>query len=136
MSGASPVLQRVVRYGLAGLLATVLYFLAAVTLVEWAHAPPVVAAVLATIIVMATSYIVNRLWVFETTRAHASSVPRFVAASLVSIGLNASIMYLTVHVLGWQYVTGLVLTTAVVPPVNFAMNYLWAFRPDDGAGRR
>jgi putative flippase GtrA len=38
-------------------------------------------------------------------------------------------MYLSVRVLGWWYMVGLVLSTAVVPPTNFAINYLWCFRP-------
>jgi putative flippase GtrA len=120
---------RVFRYGVAGLFATALYFSAVAGLVEVADADPVPAAGAATVLVVVTSYMVNRGWVFDTDRSHASAFPRFLAASALSIALNTGLMYLSVHVLGWRYVAGLVLATVVVPPTNFVINYLWCFRP-------
>jgi hypothetical protein len=37
-------------------------------------------------------------------------------------------MFLAVERLGWDKLAGLVLTTLVVPPVNFLVNWLWCFR--------
>lgn len=122
------LLGRVVRYGIAGLLATVLYFGAVAVLVEVAHIGPVAAAAIATVLVLVASYVINRGWVFDTDRSHASAFTRFLAASALSLVLNTGLMYLSVRVLGWWYVAGLVLATAVVPPTNFAINYFWCFR--------
>lgn len=119
---------RVVRYGLAGLLATAIYSGVVVLLVEVVHTNAVPASVIATVVVMISSYVVNRRFVFDTDRPHASSFPRFAIATLVSIALNAGIMHLATGILGWRYVFGLLIATAVVPPVNFVVNYLWAFR--------
>lgn len=119
---------RVFRYGVAGLFATALYFGAVAGLVEVAGAGPVPAAGAATMLVVVTSYVVNRVWVFDTDRSHASAFSRFLAASALSVVLNTGLMYLSVHVLGWWYVAGLVLATVVVPPTNFVINYLWCFR--------
>ena len=123
------LLARGFRYGIAGLLATALYSGAVAVLVEAAGAGPVSAAGIATVLVIVTSYAINRRWVFDTDRPHASAFARFLAASVLSIVLNTSLMYLSVRVLGWWYVAGLALATAVVPPTNFAINYLWCFRP-------
>ncbi len=123
------LLTRGFRYGITGLLSTALYFGAVVLLVEAAGAGPVLAAGLATVFVIVTSYAVNRRWVFDTDRSHASAFSRFVLASALSIVLNTWLMYFAVHVLGRGYVAGLVLATAVVPPTNFVINYLWCFRP-------
>ena len=128
--GRKVLVGRVIRYGLAGLLATGIYFGAVVLLVEVMHVAAVPAAVIATVVVMITSYIINRAYVFDTDRSHQSSFPRFAAATLLSIGLNTGLMYLATEVIGWPYIAGLVLATAIVPPVNFVVNYLWAFRPD------
>jgi hypothetical protein len=38
-------------------------------------------------------------------------------------------MHLAVDILVWPYLAGAVMTTAIVPPVNFVVNYFWAFRP-------
>jgi putative flippase GtrA len=121
--------ERVIRYGLAGLLATAVYFLAVIGLVEVAGLTAVWAAAIATLIVMVTSYLVNRAWVFDASRPHSSSFPRFAAATGLSIVLNTGLMHLAVKILGWPYLAGAVLTTAIVPPVNFVMNYLWSFSP-------
>jgi putative flippase GtrA len=122
--------QRVIRYGLAGLLATAVYSGSLVALVELFGVPAVGAAVSATLIVMLTSYVVNRAWVFDSSRRHSSSFPRFAAATGLSIALNAALMHVAVTLLGWPYGAGVVITTAIVPPVNFAVNYLWSFRAE------
>lgn len=119
---------RVVRYGVAGLIATAVYFAAVTAAVELAGLAPVPAAVLGTLVVTITSYIVNRRWVFHTTRTHASAFLRFALATVLSIVLNAGLMHLATATLDWSYLAGAALTTVVVPPVNFVVNYLWAFR--------
>lgn len=121
--------QRAVRYGLAGLFATAVYFGAVMALVELVHLPAVPAAAVATLVVMVTSYAVNRAWVFDASRPHTSSFPRFAGATGLSILLNTGLMHAAVAVLGWPYLAGVVLTTAIVPPVNFVVNYLWSFKP-------
>jgi putative flippase GtrA len=123
------LLARAVRYGFAGLFATAVYFGTVALLVEAAGARPVPAAAAATLLVIVTSYVVNRGWVFDTDRSHASAFARFAAASALSLALNTGLMYLSVSVLGWPYVAGLGLAMLVVPPTNFAINYLWCFRP-------
>src|SRR5689334_25441778 len=124
MSAPRTLFQRVVRYGLAGLFATAVYFAAVTALVELAHIAAVPAAAGATLNVMVTSYLVNRAWVFDASRPHSSSFPRFVAATGLSIVLNTGLMQLAVRLLHWPYVAGVALTTAIVPPVNFVVNYL------------
>lgn len=119
---------RIARYGAAGLVATAIYFGAVVLLVERGRLAPVRAAVIATMVVIVSSYVINRLFVFETSRGHVSAFARFVTASLVGIALNAGLMHLATRVLAWPYLVGAALTIAVVPPLNFLVNHYWAFR--------
>ncbi len=121
--------ERVVRYALAGLFATAVYFASVTMLVELGSVAAVPAAAIATLVVMVTSYAVNRTWVFDATRPHSSSFPRFALATGISVALNAGLMHVAVKWLGWPYLAGAVLTTFVVPPANFTMNYLWSFKP-------
>jgi len=79
--------------------------------------------------VIVASYVVNRAWVFDTDRSHVSAFSRFVVASVIGMTLNTGLMYATVHLMGWWYGVGLAMATLVVPPTNFAVNYLWCFRP-------
>jgi putative flippase GtrA len=128
MTERSVLISRVLRYGVAGLVATAIYFLSVMLLVERAHLAPVAAAIVATIVVIVSSYIINRTFVFDTNRTHTSAFPRFVTASLLGIGLNAALMHVATVVLAWPYLAGAALSTVVVPPLNFFVNYLWAFR--------
>ncbi len=119
---------RVLRYAIAGSVSTVLYFVLVVVLVELAGLDPVVSAVAVFVLLSILVYVVNRSWVFESTRSHRSAFPRFVLVSVVGILLNATIMHATVHILHWWYVVGLGIATLVVPPTNFLLNRYWAFR--------
>ena len=126
---ASPSLRaRMLRYGVAGIVATAVYFGSVVLFVEVIGLPPVFAAVLATAVVIVSSYVINRRFVFETDRAHTSAFARFVTASLIGIGLNAGLMHLATAVVHWPYIAGAALATAIVPPLNFVVNHLWTFR--------
>jgi len=123
------LMSRAVRYGIAGVIATAIYFLAVMVFVDRMRIAPVVAAVLATMIVIVTSYVINRAFVFDTDRAHASAFTRFVVASVASIGINAGLMHVATSTMGWSYLAGAALTTLVVPPLNFVVNYFWTFKP-------
>lgn len=128
MSARSVLLGRAVRYGIAGLVATAIYFASVMLLVERLRLAPVTAAIVATVIVIVSSYVINRAFVFDTDRSHGSAFVRFVAASLLGIAVNAALMHLATAVLRWPYIAGAALSTAVVPAMNFFVNYRWAFR--------
>lgn len=121
--------RRAVRYGVAGVFATALYLAVAWVLVESGLLAPVAAAGVATGVVIISSYIVNRAWIFPTDRSHASAFSRFVVASGLSMALNTGLMHLAVQVFAWHYWIGLGLATVVVPPTNFIINQFWSFRP-------
>ena len=125
-----PPMTHILRYGLAGLGSTAAYFLLVVLEVEFLKLDPVLSAVTAVTLITFGAYVVNRRWVFQSSRNHAAAFPRFVIATVFGIGLNTGIMYVTVHVLGWSYITGLIITSCVVPATNFVLNYLWCFRPE------
>ena len=121
--------QRIVRYGLAGVLASAIYFAAVVIFVQAVGLAPVVAAVVATMIVIVTSYVINRAFVFETDRAHGSAFLRFAIASLLGTSTSSLLMFLATKVFGWPYQVGAALAVVIVPPLNFIVNQFWAFRP-------
>ena len=129
MNKPTTLTWRILRYGVAGVFATGVYFGVVLACVEIALLAPVPATVVATLVVMLTSYVVNRVFVFDTDRSHASSFIRFAVASILNTGLNAGLMYLIVAIFKWPYIAGTLLTTVIVPPINFVVNYLWAFRP-------
>ena len=122
------------RYGLVGVLSTVVFVAITALQVEFYGVDPVISSVGAFVVVIVMAYVLNHRWVFASERSHLAAFPSFIAASAVSLALNAGIMHLSVHVLGWWYGAGLVAVTAVVPATNFVMNYLWCFRDRPPSG--
>ena len=123
-----PLKVRIARYGVVGIVSTVVYFLLVTLLVETFRQDAVVSSVGAFAVIIVLAYVLNYRWVFASARSHSSAVLSFLLATFVSLSINAGLMHLTVNFLGWWYVLGLLLVTAIVPPINFLMNYLWCFR--------
>lgn len=117
-----------VRYGLVGLLGTGLHFGTVIALVEWARLDPVPASALGFLLALVVSYILNRAWTFRSRRRGRRQFLAYAAVSLLGLGLNSAIMFLTVHVLRWNYLYGQALVVAVVPVVNYLLNLRWTFR--------
>ena len=119
---------RLLRHLAAGGLGTLLYLGGVTAQVELLSIHPVVATVIATLILDLYTYVISRVWVYNATRDHGYAVPRFIAILVIALALNAGIMFLTVEILDLWYVWGLVLATVVVPATNFLLSYFWAFR--------
>jgi putative flippase GtrA len=50
-------------------------------------------------------------------------------AALIGLAANSLIMFLAVHAVHWSPYVGLVWSVLLVPPLTFALNHLWVFRP-------
>jgi putative flippase GtrA len=124
----SPVHIRGIRHLIANGSGTVLYIGMVASLVELLSIDPIAAVVMSVVVFEIYTYLVNRLWVHAATSDHQQAVPRFIVVTLVALGLNTGIMWLTVDVLQLPYYWALVIATLVVPPTNFLLNYLWVFR--------
>jgi putative flippase GtrA len=127
-SGNSPIHVRGIRHLIANGSGTLLYIGMVAVLVETSVFGPVMAVVVSVIVFEIYTYLVNRLWVHAATSAHAEAVPRFIVATLVALGLNTGIMWLTIDALHLPYYWALAIATFIVPPTNFLLNYLWVFR--------
>lgn len=122
------MLDRWIRHLLAGGIGTVLYFMFTFLMVEIFHFHPVFAVLCSSLIVIIYTYLINRLWVYNSTNNHFYAIPRYIIVVLIAIGLNSGIMYVVVEVIKVWYVYGLFISIFIVPPTNFLLNYYWAFK--------
>jgi putative flippase GtrA len=120
--------ERMLRHLIVGGIATLFYMMLVAVQVELLNLHPVLATCIAFLVMECFLYVINRLWVYESTLEHRSAIARYLVVIAVALGLNIGIMTLTVDVLGFWYVGGLVSTVLIVPPTNFLLNYYWAFR--------
>ncbi|MCB2354969.1 GtrA family protein [Clostridium estertheticum] len=118
----------IVRYGLVGLLGTTIHFGSLILLVEFANFDPVLGSALGFLLVLVISYILNRTWTFQSKSRNLRQFLIYSIVSLIGLGLNSTIIFISVHLLKWNYLYGQCLVVLVVPVSNYLLNSLWTFR--------
>jgi putative flippase GtrA len=118
------------RYGVVGVIGTILHFALTVAQVEWLALDPVLASAIAFVVVLLVSYALNHTWTFAASVAPLAGLARYSAVTIVSFALNLTIMAVVTKVLHWDYRIGLVLIVLVIPAINFTLNARWTFRHD------
>jgi putative flippase GtrA len=125
------VLERLVRFGLVGALATGVQYLILVALVRWAGTWPPVASVVGFVVSAVGNYLLNYHFTFRSRQQHGPAAAKFLVLAAVGLVLNAVLMEVLVDV-GWHYLLAQICVTAVVFLWNFVGNSLWTFRVYSG----
>src|SRR5205085_8052870 len=97
--------------------------------VETANAEPVIANALAFVAAVLVGYVLNRYWTFGARDETHARLWRYAVAALVVLALNSAIMFVVAHVARWSPYIGLALSIMLAPPISFALNQYWVFRP-------
>ncbi len=125
------VLERLVRFGVVGALATGVQYLILVVLVRWAGMWPPAASALGFLVSAVGNYLLNYHFTFASRQPHAPAAAKFLVLAAVGLTLNAVLMEVLVD-LGWHYLVAQVCVTAIVFLWNFIGNSLWTFRAYSG----
>jgi putative flippase GtrA len=125
------MLERLVRFGMVGALATGVQYLILVALVRWAGLWPPVASALGFLVSAVGNYLLNYHFTFFSRQPHAPAALKFLILSTVGLALNAALMEHLMD-LGWHYLVAQVFVTAIVFLWNFIGNSLWTFRAYSG----
>ncbi len=94
MKGAGLV-SRFLRYGTVGVLVNLSGYGLFLCLL-FAGLPPVPATGTTYVVMVLTSYLVNRSWTFRSQRSHASDVPRYMLAYGIGLAATTGAMHLLV----------------------------------------
>lgn len=119
-----------VRYGIVGIIGTLIHFLILILLVKTYSLSPVLASSIGFIVVLLVSYRLNKYWTFNQINSLDKS-SRFIKYSVVSVCgliLNTTVMYISIDWLHLHYVIGQCLVIIVVPVFNYILNRNWTFR--------
>jgi putative flippase GtrA len=101
------------------------------TLAQWGGVHPQIANFLGYLVAVASGYVLHGRFTF---RGHGrrdrpvSQAIRFVAVSLLSLGLNAFWVWLCVQALQWPLWTPIPFMGVVTPALVFVLNRQWVFR--------
>ena len=123
------VLHRFARFAVVGAIATAIHAAVFTIAIEFVDIEPVTANALAFVVALLTGYALNRRWTFVAHGAEHARLWRYAIAALVVLALNSAIMFAVVHVAHWSPYIGLAVSIVLAPPVSFALNQYWVFRP-------
>lgn len=127
---ARETLGQIIRFGIAGGLATVCYALVYSPLAAFKITSEQVANICGYLVAMLSGYVLHSTWSFRGHSASAkSSAPKFFAVSLVSFAANTFWVWLLTDdaMLAGPWWWPLIPIVFVTPAVTFALNRLWVF---------
>jgi putative flippase GtrA len=122
---------KLVRFGLTGGLATLLYGLFAMAIYAVAGWSTLAVHTLAFALAIPVSFFGQMLFTFRYRGARLRALLRFLATAAIAFSLSTVAVYV-VEQRGWHYAVGIVVTMLIVPLISFLMMLLWVFT--DSAG--
>lgn len=115
------------RFGAVGLSATALYAVLAFILGQGAHFAPVRASLTAYAAAAAYSYVAHKIVTFMSPGQHRSEAPRFLVATAAGFAVAYLAPAVLVGWLGLPPALPIVVTSLLVPVVNFVLLSRWVF---------
>jgi putative flippase GtrA len=122
------VIERLLRFGVAGVLATLVHFLTLILLVEIGRVSPVWATAFGSAVGALVGYVLNRRYTFNSRKPHRDAGPKFLTIALGTGLLNAMLVYVGTELLGVNYLLVQCVATLIVFLANFLLNSVWTFR--------
>ena len=132
----SPVLYRFARFAVVGAIATATHAAVFALAVEFGNVEPVLANAIAFVAAVLVGYALNRHWTFVVDDRTHARLWRYAVAALVVLAFNSTIMFFVAHVANWSPYVGLAISIVLAPPLSFALNQYWVFRPHSARVRQ
>ncbi|MBT2188979.1 GtrA family protein [Sphingobium nicotianae] len=130
-AAAGGVHGQLLRYVLTGGFVTALQAGVYWSLAHWLAVHPQLANFAGYLVAVACGFVLHSRFTFRGHGARDNSVARgarFVAVSLLSLGLNAGWVWLCTQALGWPLWSPIPLMGLVTPALVFVLNRQWVFR--------
>ncbi len=122
------LIREVHFFVLVGLAATFCHASVALAAHHFLPIGPLTAGSIGYLVAVSISYLGNSLLTFRRPVMHGPQFARFATISLAGFGINQSIVYVTTHLMGWQFKFAMIPVVIVVPASTFLMSKFWAFR--------
>jgi putative flippase GtrA len=124
---------RLVRFFVSGISAAVVYYAVAWSAVEQLGWKPLAAGLVAYLTALPMAYLLHRMFTFRSRSRIPAESSRFVATSLIGIGLS-SVLPTMMTKLGVPLASALAVTCVVVPAANYLALSRWTFAQARGDG--
>ena len=119
---------RLARFGIVGVLATLVYMTATTVAVEVFGFAAVSASILGQLTAATVSYLGHLYYSFGVASDHRTYLWRFLAVALVTFSMNGSVTHLLTEVIGVSYRVSVIVVAILIPLTNYLCNRFWVFR--------
>lgn len=114
------LLNQILRFGIVGVIATLIDFSLLFILTEFVGINYFYSAIISFSISLLLNYIFSIKWVFNINKETSNKlVIKFIILSIMGLGINQVIMYVLVEILLIYYMVSKIFATAVVMVWNF-----------------
>jgi putative flippase GtrA len=120
---------RIIRFGIVGVGAALVYAAVTALAVESGVASPVVASVAGHLVAGLISYFGHLHFSFAVNPDHQVFAWRFVVIALITIAMNVGVTFLLTTVLGMSYRVAVLVVMVLIPLTNYLCNRFWVFHP-------
>lgn len=120
--------RRVLRFGLVGGSASVIYYLLLFIGVDILQMGATLASSITYLVVITYNYFMHYSWTFASSLPHRAAVQRFLLMNAVGFCINAVIMFAGVGLMHFNYLLIQTVAIAAVIVWNYCMYSLWVFR--------
>ena len=122
-------LGRLVRFGIVGVLASVMYAGVASFIVEFGIGNPVMATIAGQLCAALVSYFGHQRFSFVVASTHSIFAWRFMLIFVLTFVMNVGITWLLTANFGISPRVTIAVVTVLIPITNFFCNRFWVFRP-------
>lgn len=122
-------LGRIIRFGVVGVAATLVYAVVSALANEVFVITPVLASIIGQTASMGVSYFGHSLFSFRVKTNHHSYLWRFLIIAAVTFALNGAVTWLIANVLKLSPRVAIATVTVLIPIVNYICNRFWVFIP-------
>lgn len=126
----TPLIAKLLRFGLVGTLVTGSYALVTYSGVHYLHLLPQVANLIGCCVAIMLSYTGQKYFTFRSARGHRFELPRFLVICVLAV-LASSASVACAHGAGLDYRIGILGAAVVIPLCNFVVLNLWVFATRD-----
>ncbi|RBW68762.1 GtrA family protein [Bacillus taeanensis] len=127
MINSKKMLMKFSTYSIVGIVSVAFYFLSIFIFVELFHQEPVLSSALAFLLMTLISYFLNKRFTFNSASSKKTFI-KYLAVSGLAFVLNSTIMYAVVYIFSYHYSIGEIVTTLIIPLINFILNNYWTFK--------
>lgn len=122
-------ISEILRFGIVGVMATVMHFAVLTLAVGHLHLPPTLSNGGAFLCAVGVTYLGQSLWVFRGHDGRSTAqILRFAASLALGFVANIAVMAIVTRGFGLDYRVGFLVGCVTVPVLSFFVNKLWVFR--------